>query len=404
MSTDNKKQPEVVKNSLPHILKYVNASAHNPSLKRVNKEFREELKFINDEYRKTNNYKYFQEHLIQIQKGTKARFPENFTRDLRRFMYATDSVIAGSSLVSSIASTIKATGEESKIFDETMLNSIEVFQKNRMKNPNSDIDVWVPYPESFVDSVSKRFLSMVSISEQRKKRVLDYLEKEVPIIWLRMCAVNYFPDFKLTRNNNRKSEYTRLNHYVTSILTSKEYKIQFILLHRNIDVVNAVRSFDIIGLQFMLRGVTYPYVSSYDEYLTTFMDVSDNQEALNDLKIMNIRFSKLALEMQSPEEWLRTFNRVDKYIKSYMWTINSDVIKEAKHTVKVPNVYAADTILDNEYFSGGGSLGLSRVKKFMKIWNRNVEKMFDGGHIENGCKFKKRDLCSMNEKYCMYDK
>lgn len=332
---------------------------------------------VNKNYKKSKILGYFLEHVNNIVLPQRIpREKDKLTKSILLFLMETNSGIAGSSMICSFAGI-----QSNTLFTTQCLKKLENMKKLRH---NSDIDIWVPYPTDFVNSMTKQFKLSKTMENGNK----------FALLWLDTIVRNCFPYKKqckiLSTTNicDKREEYKRLHEYIVG-MTSLRFRterihaerIQFMLLSPGVTLENVVKSFDIIGVQFLLRSPKLSEnVKNYNDYVHNYLDVSDNNKALRDLMDMKLNISDVAIVKQSSVEWLRTLGRIYKY-KYYGWDIKALnfedikkhvmelILKEESYHLTIP----VENTISNISMGGGSAMTIS---KFMKRWNRHIENIF----------------------------
>ena len=178
---------------------------------------------------------------------------------------------------------------------------------------DSDIDIWLPIDSeaSPIDSFCKAIKILKCIPGHY------YIPKII-----KMCP----------RNNGFMSieTYQRLSTYVTYIMTmhhrqNSKKAIQIICVKTTIPEV--IASFDIIASQIWYNGKEFMQIlpgqlgtnnipiseNITDGEIVIEQDMSQNVKPINQLINKQIKMSTIALELQSPFEWIRTIIRIEKY-------------------------------------------------------------------------------------------
>jgi hypothetical protein len=178
---------------------------------------------------------------------------------------------------------------------------------------DSDIDIWLPIDSeaSPIDSFCKAIKILKCIPGHY------YIPKII-----KMCP----------RNNGFMSieTYQRLSTYVTYIMTmhhrqNSKKAIQIICVKTTIAEV--IASFDIIASQIWYNGKEFMQIlpgqlgtnnipmseQITDGEIVIEPDMSQNVKPINQLINKQIKMSTIALELQSPFEWIRTIIRIEKY-------------------------------------------------------------------------------------------
>lgn len=231
-----------------------------------------------------------------------------------RFLADTGSCIAGSAGVKSVARVSACKN------DDGINWNIPLTSSKGMLEENTDIDFIVPWhDESPVDHV--------------KQKILKHFQKS-------FIGEPNLVIMQLDTDHRGFCEYRRLHTNVMAIYTltcpsakSMQWtKMQFMLLHKGTTVLDAVRSFDIRGLQIALRLSRASYFTSIRCHLDFVRqcDVSIDGQAINDLCHLQIVVSSCAFEGVSLAEWVRTAHRIVKYARDYSWVISKDELNYLK--------------------------------------------------------------------------
>ena len=183
---------------------------------------------------------------------------------------------------------------------------------------DSDIDIWLPTNSEDlpIDNVCKATGILKCLPNHY----------DIPNI-IKMCP----------RNRNRAympiEQYERLSNYVTHIMTINHKRflkkaIQIIFVKTTIEEV--IASFDIIASQIWYNGKDFYQIlpEQFDARVQPPIPMSeiiddenlqgtDAELPITQLKEKIIKMSTIALELQSPFEWVRTIIRIEKYMTRF---------------------------------------------------------------------------------------
>jgi len=285
-------------------------------------------------------------------------------KQLIYFMKTTGAGIAGSSVIRSILRVRTLVGIQSP-FSINSANEIE-----KMLAYKTDIDIWVPFPEQVIPKMYEVFKSGTYKATSRyllKKRDItphdmdetticryvdpsEFLDTMLATTWLKTLVYQHFhrcdgyPSWRYVngggiisldiKNPQNVEEYKRLSDYVLIIATLvvNGIRLQFMLLKPGKTREDVVKSFDFIGLQFLLstdklaEKIGKATKLTHADFIKD-LDVSQDKTASTCLASGEIKISRIALDIQTTYEWLRSYNRIFKYTVQYGWTISQETLK-----------------------------------------------------------------------------
>lgn len=232
--------------------------------------------------------------------GTVVTFPNGADCALE-FMRETGACVAGSAAVKSFLRVANLNG-----------NKVDMERFHGSLTRDTDVDFWVPCPPRYIIKNAKEYL-LDTIREHFK----DYKSIETIDIHTQKAL-----------DSDYAKMYSRLQKHVSTIVTldkgTSVPKMQFMLLCPGVTPEDAVRAFDIRGLQFSLGLSQCRDIHCHMDFIAA-CDVTREQGcAADDLVDMRIRFSHSTYTMATANELVKTLDRVVKYVRDYGWRIDDN--------------------------------------------------------------------------------